>query len=43
VTEPALVVLDELHKQRGWKGWLKGEYDTHRARTQFLVSRSCVP
>ena len=26
----ALVVLDELHKWRGWKGWLKGEFDKHR-------------
>jgi hypothetical protein len=26
----ALVVLDELHKWRGWKSWLKGELDQHR-------------
>jgi predicted AAA+ superfamily ATPase len=38
--EPSLVVLDELHKWRGWKRWLKGEYDTHHARTQFLVTGS---
>jgi len=24
---PALIVLDELHKYRFWKRWLKGEYD----------------
>ncbi len=36
----ALVVLDELHKWRGWKGWLKGEYDKHRASTRFLVTGS---
>lgn len=38
--EPALVVLDELHKWRGWKRWLKGEYDAHHPRTQFLVTGS---
>lgn len=36
----ALVVLDELHKWRGWKGWLKGEYDKHRQRLRFLVTGS---
>ena len=36
----SLVVLDELHKWRGWKGWLKGEYDKHRDATQFLVTGS---
>ena len=37
---PALVVLDELHKWRGWKSWLKGEYDAHRPATRFLVTGS---
>jgi hypothetical protein len=36
----ALVVLDELHKSRSWKGWLKGEYDKHCAHLQFLVTGS---
>jgi predicted AAA+ superfamily ATPase len=36
----SLVVLDELHKWRGWKGWLKGEYDKHRRSTRFLVTGS---
>lgn len=36
----ALVVLDELHKWRGWKRWLKGEYDKHRRETRFLVTGS---
>lgn len=36
----ALVVLDELHKWRGWKGWLKGEFDQHRWRLRFLVTGS---
>jgi predicted AAA+ superfamily ATPase len=34
------VVLDELHKYRQWKGWLKGEYDTHGDRIHFLVTGS---
>ncbi len=36
----ALVVLDEVHKWRGWKRWLKGEFDTHRERLRFLVTGS---
>ena len=36
----ALVVLDELHKWRGWKGWLKGEFDRHRDHLRFLVTGS---
>ena len=36
----ALVALDELHKWRGWKGWLKGEFDKHRERLRFLVTGS---
>jgi predicted AAA+ superfamily ATPase len=35
-----LVVLDEIHKWRGWKGWLKGEFDAHRDRLRFLVTGS---
>lgn len=35
-----LVVLDELHKWRSWKGWLKGEYDKHGRRLRFLVTGS---
>ncbi|MBL8112948.1 MAG: ATP-binding protein [Acidobacteria bacterium] len=36
----SLVVLDELHKWRGWKTWLKGEFDKHREHTRFLVTGS---
>jgi predicted AAA+ superfamily ATPase len=36
----AWVVLDELHKWRGWKGWLKGEFDKHGDRVHFLVTGS---
>jgi hypothetical protein len=36
----ALVVLDELHKWRAWKGWIKGEFDKHRGNLKFLVTGS---
>ena len=36
----ALVVLDELHKWRGWKRWLKGEFDKHQETLRFLVTGS---
>ena len=36
----ALVVLDELHKWRSWKNWIKGEFDKHRERLRFLVTGS---
>jgi uncharacterized protein len=36
----AIIVLDELHKWRGWKGWLKGEFDKYRDRLHFLVTGS---
>ncbi len=35
-----MVVLDEIHKWRGWKGWIKGEFDKHREKLQFLVTGS---
>ena len=36
----SLVVLDELHKWRAWKSWIKGEFDKHRGRLRFLVTGS---
>jgi uncharacterized protein len=38
--DSSLIVLDEIHKYRKWKGWLKGEYDHHRGRHAFLVTGS---
>jgi predicted AAA+ superfamily ATPase len=35
-----LVVLDEIHKWRPWKSWLKGEVDRHGGRLRFLVTGS---
>lgn len=34
------IVLDELHKYRFWKRWLKGEFDKHGRRHSFLVTGS---
>jgi predicted AAA+ superfamily ATPase len=36
----ALVVLDELHKWRPWKSWIKGEYDVNDSRLRFLITGS---
>jgi predicted AAA+ superfamily ATPase len=35
-----LIILDEIHKHRDWKNYLKGVYDRHRAAFLFLVSGS---
>ena len=35
-----LLVLDELHKMRGWKSYLKGLYDTRPKRLRILVTGS---
>lgn len=37
---PALLVLDELHKYRFWKRWIKGEFDTRGDEYRFLVTGS---
>ena len=37
---PATVVLDELHKYRHWKSWIKGEYNLHGERISFLITGS---
>jgi predicted AAA+ superfamily ATPase len=36
----ATLVLDELHKYRLWKRWIKGEYDAHGDRIRFLITGS---
>jgi len=37
---PPLVVLDELHKDAKWKGFLKGFFDTYGDRAKILVTGS---
>lgn len=35
-----LVILDEIHKMRNWKSWIKGIYDTEGVRPRFLLTGS---
>lgn len=35
-----LVILDEIHKMKGWKNYLKGTFDTRPAAQGFLVTGS---
>lgn len=37
---PAVAVLDELHKYRRWKSFLKGFFDTYADRVRLLVTGS---
>lgn len=36
----SLVILDEIHKMKRWKQWLKGIFDTERGKNQILVTGS---
>jgi len=38
-----LLILDELHKMKGWKNYLKGVYDTKPAQMMILVTGSARP
>lgn len=38
-----LLVLDEIHKMRDWKAWLKGVYDGKPPAQQLLVTGSARP
>jgi predicted AAA+ superfamily ATPase len=38
--ESALLILDEIHKMRFWKRWIKGIYDTKPSHLQILVTGS---
>lgn len=35
-----LVILDEIHKYKGWRNLVKGLYDTHKSERQFLITGS---
>ncbi len=35
-----LIVLDEIHKYKRWRNWLKGLYDKTRSRRSYLVTGS---
>jgi uncharacterized protein len=38
--EKGLVVLDEIHKYRQWKNFIKGQYDKYRDELTFLITGS---
>lgn len=38
--EAELIILDEFHKNKRWKTWIKGEYDTHKSRFRFILTGS---
>ena len=38
--EQALVILDEVHKYKGWRNLVKGLYDKNRTRRRFLITGS---
>jgi len=35
-----LIILDEIHKFKGWKRFIKGEYDTLKGKYKFMVTGS---
>jgi len=35
-----LLIFDEIHKYRQWKGLIKGEYDKHKETFKFIVTGS---
>src|SRR4030042_7042629 len=38
--ETELLILDELHKMKGWKNYLKGVFDTKEEKLKILVTGS---
>lgn len=39
-TGAQLLIFDEIHKYRGWKSFIKGEFDTHKDKYRFIVTGS---
>lgn len=35
-----LIILDEIHKYKGWRNLVKGFYDTNKSSRQFLITGS---
>ncbi len=38
--DQSLIILDEIHKYKLWRNLVKGFYDRHKSRTQFLITGS---
>ena len=39
-SENKLIILDELHKFKRWKSWIKGVYDTEKTEHSILITGS---
>lgn len=39
-SEEPLVILDEIHKYKGWRNLVKGFYDTNKSSRKFLITGS---
>jgi predicted AAA+ superfamily ATPase len=35
-----LIILDEIHKYKEWRNWIKGLYDKRKSMTSFLITGS---
>lgn len=40
VRNSELIILDEIHKLKKWKSWIKGVYDTEKGKNQFILTGS---
>jgi predicted AAA+ superfamily ATPase len=40
IPSKGLIILDEIHKYKLWRNWVKGKYDTLNETHQFLVTGS---
>lgn len=40
LSEKPTIVLDEFHKFKRWKSWIKGEYDVNKDKFRFLFTGS---
>lgn len=39
-SDEPLIILDEVHKYKGWRNLVKGFYDKHKSEIQFLITGS---
>ena len=39
-SEAELIILDEFHKYKKWKTWIKGEYDVNKDKFKFILTGS---
>ncbi len=39
-TNEKLIILDEIHKYKGWRNLVKGFYDSNKSKRQFLITGS---